>query len=200
MHLSFSMVVRVSLLVTSGLTLGAWASEQFPPARHPVPPAQAVSPVDLPDTLTFEGRGREDALAALDLATTRLPFQAILPSSVPTRFSLIQSRATTFEDGNGFIDLVYVPDDGGGQIQFFESNYAPTKPVLAPVSHEETIQVNGSSWDYLLIAFPQPDGSQLLIHTLSRWSGELYISIALHSNGDLPAERSLLADLASSLR
>lgn len=193
-----STALRILILAVSGFVAGAWASERVPESRHPVEPVQTVSPAELPAQFSVEGRGRH-AANALAMASSRLPFDPGLPATLPSGYEVAHCRFTAFADGNAFIDLLYLAD-GEGQIQVFQSNYAPDKPILAPIAQERSVTIDGTDWEYRLLAFPQPNGSELQVHSLSTWSEGRYLSLALHSTGDRAAEWDLLTEIAASVR
>jgi hypothetical protein len=72
--------------------------------------------------------------------------------------------------------------------------------MIAPVANGETIAIQGTTWDYRLLSFPQPDGSRLYVHALMGTVQGIYVSVAIHSMGDRPGERAALIRIASSLR
>ncbi len=109
------------------------------------------------------------------------PFAPQLPT-VPSDFRVSQAQARVLSDNLGFLDVLYLgPSDL--QLHVFESNYANPKAISAAVEASDQLMVGGTPWRYLLLAFPQPDGSKLRIHFAERgFDGKTYLSVGLDSD------------------
>lgn len=185
-------------LAVASFALTAWVGQVGPPARHPVPPSPQAAAVPPPQSLILQGRGPQQSANALEISVGRLPFTPLLPTST---MDLVLARSEAHIEGEkGLLDLVYV-SESGAQLQVFESNYAPRKPVAADVVVSDTVQLGDVQWQYRLLSWDLPNGGQLLIHSLVRdLEGSIYVSLALHGQGNASRERSSLVTVAASLR
>jgi hypothetical protein len=193
-------LVTIAILACVGLAafaVTASADQLVPRTAQPKPAPIAAVPAA--ETLVLQGRGSESAARALRLSLEQLPFTAHLPQAVPSGYELAQAESRIFPGGKALVDVIYT-GQGDREFQIFESNYPNDKPILAPVDRREDVILHGLPWRYLLLSFPQPDGTRVFVHSLDRaFDGSTYIAVNLRSVGDLAGERLQLMAAAESL-
>jgi hypothetical protein len=190
--LLFVGVTLLSFTVTSA------AGQLIPPSRQAIPPK--ASPQMPQPQFVLLGRGPEHASRVL--ATVRgglLPFAPLTPASVPAGYNLAQAESRIQGAQSALFDVDYVASDSA-QIQLFQANYPNSKQVSAPVDARDELVIEGASWRYLLLHFPQPTGAPLIVHFAERpFDGQTYVSVSLDSHGDLVAEKAQLVEIIASL-
>jgi hypothetical protein len=84
---------------------------------------------------------------------------------------------------------------------FADTPRASSKQVTAPVDARDELVIEGATWRYLLLRFPQPNGAPLVVHFAERpFDGQTYISVSLDGRGDLAADKAQLIGIIASLR
>lgn len=193
-----SLIVAASstLLLVAVAAALAWAGQTGPAARQPLPPPPAT-PEQQPDVL--HGRGAQAAAEVLAVARQRLSFAVKVPAILPSGYDLALAEAHLYTQGAAVLDIVYKGPEGR-QLHVFQMNRAKATPVVAPVQQSVEVSVGGSPWRYLLLAYPQPSGSVILVHFLDRFDGSVYVELDLRSVGDLEPEKASLIAAAESLQ
>ncbi len=189
--------VGVTLL---SFTVASAAGQLIPPSRQAIPPKAIHQPPE--PQLLLLGRGAEDAarvLANVQGQGGLLPFAPLIPASLPTGYRLAQAESRVQAGQYALLDVAYA-GDGNTQIQLFQSNYPNSKEVSAPVQARDELVIGGTSWRYLLLSFPQPSGTPLVVHFAERpFDGRTYMSVGLDSRGNLAAEKAQLIEIIASL-
>lgn len=179
-------------------TVASAAGQLIPRSRQAIPPQ--ASPNTPQPQLVLLGRGAEDASRVLTTVRNGfLPFVPVVPAALPPGYELAQAESHIQSGQFAILDIDYVAS-GNAQIQLFESNSPNTKPVIAPVEATDTLLIRGTSWHYLRLSFPQPNGTPLVVHFADRpFDGQTYVSVSLDSRGNLAAEKGQLIAIIASL-
>jgi hypothetical protein len=184
------------LIFAASFGLTTLAAQLVPATARPVPPA--TTPPPPPEQLVIHGRGLAAATHALQASAAQLPFHAVLPKA-PAGYELALVEGRVLSHGQAVLNLVY-QSPGDLEFDVFEANNSIAKSVQAPVDQSAMISIGGSTWRYLLLAYPQPNGSTLKVHFLERaFDGSLYVSLSLRSRGDLADEKVELIEAAASV-
>lgn len=199
---SHSFALRVGVLGAAAFVAAFWAGQATgqtgAPPRIPVQTSRSIAPP--PELLTIQGKGASQAAQALELARVQLPFASKLPAQLPGAYVPNAVEARILANGQAVLDVIYI-GTGDSEYQLFEMNAPNTKAVSATIVTRDVVSIAGESWVYMLIVWPQPDGSRQLEHFVERPfdSSGPYTSASLRSTtGDLVSEKAaLLASLAS---
>jgi hypothetical protein len=187
--------VSVSLL---SFAVASAAGQLTPPSRHAIGPK--ASPQSPQPQLVLLGRGTEDASRVLaTLEGGFLPFAPVIPASLPPGYELAQAEARVQAGQSALLDVNYVAA-GNAQIHLFQANFPNSKQVIAAIEARDELMIKGTSWRYLVLSFPQPSGSPLVVHFAERpFDGHTYVSVGLDSRGDHAAEKAQLVGIIASL-
>ena len=188
----------VAILALAAIAGVAWVSPAGPFGQAPVT-GQAPAPTQTPpqDALVIHGRGA-NAAEALALATARLPFTHV-PAYIPAGFQPAVTEARIEQSGHAVLDVLYLGANSE-QVQLFQANSPNLKPTAASVVSEQQVTLRGRTWRYLLLQYPQPNGSRVMWHFLERpFDGTSYISLGSSATNNPGQDRSELERIAASL-
>lgn len=181
-------------------TVASAAGQIVPPSRQASPPQVARTSPE--PQLVLLGRGPQDAARVIANAqghSSLLPFTPMIPARLPSGYRLAQAELRVQAGQYALLDIAYVAD-GNAQIQLFQSNYPNSKQVSAPVQARDELAIGGAGWRYLLLRFPQPGGTPLVVHFAERpFDGHTYMSVGLDSHGSLATEKAQLIEIIASL-
>ena len=180
-------------------TMASAAGQLVPPSRQATPPNTSPQPPQ--PQFVLLGRGPEHASRVLaEVRAGLLPFKPLIPAVVPAGYGLAQAESRIQGTQSALFDIDYISTDNA-QIQLFQANYPNTKEVSAPVDTRDEVVIDGATWHYMLLHFPQPNGAPLLVHFAERpFDGQTYVSVSLESHGDLTAEKAQLVAIIASLQ
>lgn len=204
------------LLLTSATRAGINASgtsNDGPPTRLPAAGTGGIDtdPDDgagLTAPQIMSGHGRDQAAAALNPILASLPFQAHLSTALPPEMKLVHVDGNLegpSKDSASF-GATYLQDTATGQLQFHTfQTPAAVNLQAAPAAkthwvESKPITIDGETWQYHLLVFPQPDNGQLRLHEIDRtFADGVYVELDLRSSGG-ESDAALLALLIEFAR
>lgn len=186
-----------------------------PPTRIPpggtggtdTEPDSAVGPNQgLEELQVLSGHGTDQAKQAYDAAVASLPFTPHQFTNLPEGFVLyhVDANLEPTEKTASF-GALYLKQLSQGRIELhtFQTNDV-SEPKAAPEAQKywaetKQIQIGGKSWKYILIAQPQPGGSQIKLHYISRVADGVRVIIDIQGNAPDAELLKLLEAAALSL-
>lgn len=189
------------------------AGNNAPPTRLPAPGTGGID-TDPDDGAGFaasqsiSGHGKAEAAAALNPILATLPFRPHLSTTLPPEMSLVHVAGNLegpTKDRTSF-DATYLQDTAAGQLQFHTfQTPAVVNLDAAPAAkthwvESKPITIDGETWQYHLLVFPQPDNGQLRLHEIDRtFADGVHVELGLRSSGG-ESDEALLARLVAFAR
>jgi len=208
------LAILVSVLVIgTRLDAGPSAlSENYgPPTRNPLPGTGGVDPEpdaamnqEIGELQVLSGHGPEQAKNAFGAVLASLPFTPHLPQNL-TKGMVIYHVAGNLEGTNrvASFDATYIKQTSAGRIDLHtfqkQENIPQNANPEAQLNWAEvkTMSIGSKEWVYHLLIFPQPDGTKLRVHHISRtFEDGIYVSFDI-KGGD-PAEGLVLLEQSAA--
>lgn len=185
-----------------------------PPTRQPMPGTGGldIGP-DAPENQTVQelqvlsGHGKDQARNAYGTVLASLPFAPHLPSKLPDGMTLYHVDANLEgEDKIASFGALYVLSTSKGRIDLHtfqtqenipqhvnpeaQLNWAEVKPMV----------IGSNQWKYIRLVYPQPDGTNLQTHYISRtFEDGIYVSFDI-KGGDPAEGLVLLKQVAADIK
>jgi hypothetical protein len=203
----------ILLLLLSVLIVGAklnaspstLSGNYGPPTRNPLPGTGGIDPEpdaamnqEIGELQVLSGHGSDQAQNAFGAVLASLPFTPHLPQNL-TKGMVIYHVAGNLEGTNrvASFDATYIKQTLSGRVDlhtFQTQENIPQNPnpeAQLNWAEVKTMSIGSKEWVYHLLIFPQPDGTKLRVHHISRiFEDGIYVSFDV-KGGD-PAEGLVL--------
>jgi len=178
--LILTLIALGSVAVVTWIALGSGGNEleagpAFPPEADGQADGETGHPLDNADLPQLEFSRAEAvgfSTAANNLARDigEAPFVPLVAQYVPEGLTLERYNLMAFGD-EATLDLLYTVPAGSGAdfrpaVHVWQTNRAyeiPAKPAQSS-DEEGTLSIDGRSWSYWLLSYPQPDGRVLKLY------------------------------------
>ncbi len=216
--LSFAIVGAILAALILDARLGAsqpLASGNYdPPTRLPLPETggidtepDASSGGGTDELQVMSGHGPEQAKNAYAAVLARLPFAPHLPSSLPQGMVLYHVDSNlTGETKAASFGAYYIQQTPSGRIDLHTFQTQEKIPEQANPAAQanwaevKSLIIGSNEWMYHLLVYPQPDGTSLRVHHISRtFKDGIYVSFDV-KGGASEDMLQLLTAVASQIK